>query len=484
MITEQVPTMESAVGSVNRAIANYLESQASLWDSYVDPREAYLGNDGEVWESIGGSFTSLEELPFRTVTELFQIQSVARILWRDNEFAKNAHRNRINYIVGWGHTYTVSGKSNEVPEATIERVQSVLNEVLKINKWCNRQREIQLRSDRDGEVFIRKFRGDGGILKFRFIEPRQVQPPASEKTYQSYGVETKEDDFETVLAYHVDGQPVDASEIQHRKWNVDSSIKRGYPLLYPVRRNLVRASKLLRNMSMATEIQTAIALIRKHQQATKEAVRSFVAAKAETGQTRNGVPESLLRYPAGSILDVPAGQDYSIPPQMDPSKTVSALQAELRAIASLLVMPEFMLTSDASNAAYASTMVAEGPAVKNFEAEQQAQIEYDIELLDEAMQFAVDSGLLAHADWAACSIAASPPSVQSRNKLEEAQTRQIDIALGILSPQTAASESGRDYEQEQINIELHKEKVGDIGLVGSGLGIPIELGGADDLPNQ
>ena len=38
------------------------------------------------------------------------------------------------------------------------------------------------------------------------------------------------------------------------------------------------------------------------------------------------------------------------------------LQAELRAIAARLVMPEFMLTSDASNANYASTMVAEGPA--------------------------------------------------------------------------------------------------------------------------
>ena len=43
------------------------------------------------------------------------------------------------------------------------------------------------------------------------------------------------------------------------------------------------------------------------------------------------------------------------------------LQAELRAIAARLVMPEFMFTSDASNANYASTMVAEGPAVRMFE---------------------------------------------------------------------------------------------------------------------
>jgi hypothetical protein len=43
---------------------------------------------------------------------------------------------------------------------------------------------------------------------------------------------------------------------------------------------------------------------------------------------------------------------------------VAVLHAELRAIASRLVMPEFMLTSDASNGNYASTMVAEGPAMR------------------------------------------------------------------------------------------------------------------------
>lgn len=472
MITEQTEAidsvMDSAIGSVNRAIANYLESQASLWDSYVDPREAFLGNDGEIWEGISGAFTPIEELPFRTCTELFQIQSVARILWRDNEFAKNAHNNRMNYIIGWGHTYLIVGKDESVPDATITRVQQVLDRILKSNGWGRRQREILLRYDRDGEVFIRKFRVDDGIMRFRFVEPRQIQPPSNEQSHQSYGVETKLNDCESIYAYWVDSHPVVASEIQHRKANVDSSIKRGYPLLYPVRRNLVRASKLLRNMSMATEIQTAIALIRKHQQATKEAVRSWIAAKAETGQTRNGVPESLLRYPAGSILDVPAGQEYELPPQLDPTKTVAALQAELRAIASLLIMPEFMLSSDASNANFSSTMVAEGPAVKNFEAEQQIQVEDDVALLNEALQFAAESGLLSTSDLAAVTLTAAAPTVKVRDQFKEAQTRQIDMGLGILSPQTATAETGREYEQEQTNIELHQEKQGGLPMLPGG----------------
>ena len=67
-----------------------------------------------------------------------------------------------------------------------------------------------------------------------------------------------------MLGYWIDGQLVDAAEIQHRKANVDANVKRGLPLFFPVRKNLRRAEKLLRNMSVVAEIQSAIAVIRKH----------------------------------------------------------------------------------------------------------------------------------------------------------------------------------------------------------------------------
>ena len=48
-----------------------------------------------------------------------------------------------------------------------------------------------------------------------------------------------------------------------------------------------------------------------------------------------------------------AGTEYEFPAAgIDAGRYVTVLQAELRAIASRLVMPEFMLTSDASNANY------------------------------------------------------------------------------------------------------------------------------------
>jgi hypothetical protein len=139
---------------------------------------------------------------------------------------------------------------------------------------------------------------------------------------------------------------------------------------------------------------------------------------------------------------------------------VAALQAELRSIASLLVMPEFMLTSDASNANFASTMVAEGPAAKNFESEQKTQIEYDLELLNDALEHAANSGLITQDDLEQVKIDVEPPAVSTRDGLKDAQIRQIDMGLGILSPQTATAQIGQDYDQEQTNLEVHAEKSG------------------------
>ena len=463
--------INGAMNKVSHELANYLESSSSLWNTYVDPREAYMV-DGELWEGIGVGVSPLEELPYRTLEELWNIQSITRVLSRSNEFCINGHKNRINYIVGKAHKYRIVGIDEDTPNDTIERVQQVIDRILKENKWKRRQKETKLRDDRDGETFIRKFRPVDGIMRFRFIEPRDIPVPPNPGPNESYGIRTSTKDIETIEAYYVNGEGsngnadwVDASTIQHRKWNVDSSLKRGYPLFYPVRKNLVRAVKLLRNMSVATEIQTAIAMIRKHAQASQQAVKNFVQLQAEQRKKQSGAKyagetENVLDYNEGSIIDAPAGTDYDIPKQLDPSKTVSALQAELRAIAAHLVMPEFMLTSDASNANFSSTMVAEGPAVKNFESEQDTQMEYDLELLEEALQFAADSGLLGSEDIAATKIEASGPTVQVRDKLQEAQIRQIHMGLDILSPQTASNDAGLDYNQEQINKEKNREATG------------------------
>ncbi|MGC3972380.1 MAG: phage portal protein [Pirellulales bacterium] len=260
-------------------------------------------------------------------------------------------------------------------------------------------------------------------------------------------------------AYYVDGAPIDADAIQHRKANVDANVKRGLPLFTPVRKNLRRAEKLLRNMSTVAEIQSAIALIRKHHGATRTAVQQFVQTSGTptSGAGVAGRPESVRRYAPGTILDTFGNTEYDFPAAaLDAASYVAVLQAELRAIASRLVMPEFMLTSDASNGNYASSLVAESPALRTFERLQARQMADDEEVLRRVMRSAVAAGRLDRAALDAVEIQIEGPSVHVRDAKAEADVRAVEFANGILSAQTWSLLAGYDYDREQAHIAAHR----------------------------
>jgi len=341
-----------------------------------------------------------------------------------NEFAINGHENRISYIVGSGHEYRVGVKAGfEVKPEDVEDVQAVVDEFIERNRWHKRQQEIVRRRDRDGEVFLRYFVQNGGLV-VRFVEPGQVVTPhsVSNNPASSMGIHTAPEDVETVVGYYVDGEVVDATEIQHRKANVDFNVKRGLPLFYPVRKNLRRAEKLLRNMSVAAEIQTAIAMIRKHQAGTASTIKAWVESEADESVTSTVTGNTTYHrhYPAGTILDAAGGTEYDFPASgIDASRFVPVLQAELRAVAARLVMPEFMLSSNAQNTNYASAMTAEGPAVKMFQRLQWDMIEDDRAVVSRAIEVAITDGQLPESVQEWYSLDIEPPNVTSRDRQKE-----------------------------------------------------------------
>jgi hypothetical protein len=436
------------------------EAYLELSDRFVDPRELFYDDDGSRWQRLGIGQENTAGQVFSTEEELRQIRQECRLLAATNEFAINGHENRISYIVGSGHTYRVSLKKGlQAPAPLVAQVQHVLDEFLYANRWQQRQQEVVRRRDRDGEAFLRFFVAPGGITRVRFVEPGLVTTPRERRgdPSASLGIQTERDDVESVLAYYVDGELVPADNIQHRKANVDANVKRGIPLFFPVRKNLRRAEKLLRNMSVVAEIQSAIALIRRHATASRASVQRFVSDQADkAAQTPGGATANFKRLGPGTILDAYGGLEYDFPAAgIDAANYVAVLQAELRAIASRLVMPEFMLSSDASNANFASTMVAEGPAVKMFGRLQAEQIEDDLAVLWRVIQNSVAAGHLPAEATTLVEIQASAPSVATRDALVEAQVAEIQAAAGILSPQTWATRSGLDYDQEQQNLQQH-----------------------------
>jgi capsid protein len=437
------------------------EAWQGLWNSFVDPREAY-DDDGAAWISLDNEAGALSaKIPFANEQQLRDIRDQCRALATSNEFAINGHENRISYLVGTGHTYRATPRKGHAPPASwCQEAQTVLDEFIAANSWQRRQQEIVRRYDRDGEVFLRFFVDDQGLTRVRFVEPGQIFTPADRTTdaAASFGILTDPDDVELPLAYFVDGVEIDAGEIQHRKANVDANVKRGLPLFYPVRKNLRRAEKLLRNMSVVAEIQSAIALVRKHRGASRGGVQQFVAAQSDTTITSaaTGQTSHFRRFGPGTILDSHGGIEYDFPASgLDAANYVTVLQAELRAIASRLVMPEFMLSSDASNANFASTMVAEAPALRMFARVQAALVCDDLAVMRRVLAAAASVGRLPSEVVDAIEIQVGPPTLEVRDALKEAETFRIEYQCGILSPQTWSQRRGLDYDQEQANWREH-----------------------------
>jgi capsid protein len=382
------------------------------------------------------------------------LRTECRLLAYSNEFALNALENRVNYVIGQGHRYQAVAKMPRDADLALQ-VQDVLDTFCDENDWTRRQREIMRRRDRDGEVFCRLFPSRKGIVQLRFVEPEQVVTPPRyfSEPNMSYGIQTDPLDSETVFGYWIDGLLVDAESILHRRANVDSNVKRGLPLLTPVRKNLRRAEKLLRNMSVVAEIQSAIALIRKHQTTEREAIRQFVQNQQNTKSvvdSETGQVQTFRHFSPGTIIDSGSNTEYEFPvAAIDAGRYISVLQAELRAIASRLVMPEFMLTSDASNANYASTMIAEGPAVRMFERLQHEIIGEDRLLFKAVLREATLQGLLPDRVLQRVSIHAIPPMLAARDRLNEAKADEILYRLGVLSKETLAMRYGLDPSQEE-----------------------------------
>ena len=442
-----------------------LEAWLELGNQFVDPCEPLFDGaaGGGAWLPLGaGQRGAAAAQPAHSELSLQLLRDECRALAAHNEFAINGHENRISYIVGAGHSYRAAvRKGRAAPAELPAAVQTLVDDFIFDNRWHARQQEIVRRRDRDGEVLLRLFTTADGATRVRFVEPAQLAtPPAhAHDPAASLGVLTAPDDVETVRGYFIDGELNSPDDVQHRKANVDANVKRGLPLFAPVRKNLRRAEKLLRNMSVVAEIQSAIALVRRHRSASRASVERFVSDTADvsasapaTGRTGN-----FRVFGPGTILDAPGGIEYDFPTAaLDAGKFVTVLQAELRAIAARLVMPEFMLTSDASNANYASTMVAEGPATRMFQRLQAEQIEQDLDLLWRVIERAVAAGRLPAAALDTVEIQAAPPSLAVRDPLAEAQVARIQATSGILSPQTWSQRSGLDYDQEQANLAAHR----------------------------
>lgn len=366
--------------------------EAAAWGSYVDPTE-YLRDDPNFGfysvVNVRSDRADGADYPtFRSETELGMIRAVGRMLVSSSEHATNAVAMFVAFTLGTGFTWKAAAREgvseNSGQAAAI--ATAIMESVIERCHWTmNRDDEFMRRAIRDGEVFLFLSSCRNKEVAMRFVEPAQVCEPAANiareiesRLYDgevgswSFGIHTKLNDVENVLGYFVqwtdspaDFQYIPASRMVHFKRNVDLNVKRGVSDFYPLQRTLPKTMRLLFNMLTGGANQAAINwILELPESTTKEQASNVHAAnsvRSESGPSFAARP--VTSYPAGTTITTKAGVQYK-PGPMGAERNagfIEVLQAALRSIGIRWGFPEYLISGDASNANYASTLAASSP---------------------------------------------------------------------------------------------------------------------------
>jgi len=403
-------------------------------------------------------------------------------------FYKTPHGRNIirlfeKYVTGRGFALT--------PKSTLEEVDEVWKDFWKRNRMELKKKEIVRRTMRDGECFIRFFI-ENGKVSIRFMLAQLVRDPDDKKTVGknvvlSSGIETSADDIETVLAYYYKNKRIPAEEVMHIKILVDSDVKRGRSLLEPIIDYLWMYRDWLKDRMKLNKVRATVALIKKVTGTPAQAAN--IKSNQETVNKLNPDGTSKQKAPVGvSVITTNQNVDYELKsPNLQAADVQHDGRTILLAIAAGIGLPEYMITSDASNGNYSSLMTAEGPAVMEFEDWQDFFAIYFSEMYDLVIRAAIakkhipENELKVTKEYVKvegkpdkqmekteivptsteCSI--TFPDIISRDIQKETTAIITQMRESLCSKQTASARLDLDYEDEQEFIKQENEEAEDSG---------------------
>jgi len=290
----------------------------------------------------------------------------------------------------------------------------------------------------------------------------------------SFGVLSPRHRAEQHLGYFVafdsgarDWEILPESRAVFARRNVVRKAKRGVSDFAYVMQDIAGEAKLSRSMTKGAELQAAIAWIEEFAAGTS-AAHAAVSGQTDltsqrrppiVGGTQPGQPIRATRVDSGTILRVGAGKQYK-PGPMGAERNagfIEVQQAALRHIGIRWLMPEYMISGDASNANYSSSLVSESPFVKARESDQQQFGHVLKELIWKGVRVAWEAGRLPWLERSgltytelkrAVVLEIDWPSVATRNMTELTAKLQVAADRGWVSDETASAELGYDYQQE------------------------------------
>lgn len=421
---------------------------------------------------------------WQTETQLAEIRGICRFLANVSEAAIGIRDSRRNFVLGQGFEIAIQPKpkykGDEVAHEVAKELTHWVESQLEKNRWLG---ELEFEAFNtlleDGEQvwLIEPCKFDRSKIRLRLEQPDFLTEPtspmhvsdamgwASADVEWKYGIAAPDNDAGTALAYHVlrynetEASVYTPDQVVHVKSNVRSYVKRGVSDFYPVWQTLRRMEKLLGNTTQGAAVQAAIAYIREHAPGTTSSeVKSWLGGRADrtdTAQTANGSRAFQTRKAVpGTIVDMPAGAKYHAGP-LGGSQTpiyLEVIQQALRIVGLRWQMPEYMVSGDASNANYASTMVAESPFVKSCESFQYWYTQQNKRLVSALILAGIKAGLVPyprHLIDRLCAVSVEGQDVAARNEKDAHDLRKSQNESGLLSLESWAAQEGIDLADEQ-----------------------------------
>jgi hypothetical protein len=409
-----------------------------------------------------------------TEAELSDMRTQAGNMIYNNPLAKGLIKSVLNFVVGKSMKLIALDENPEV--------QAYWDKFARVNDFDRRAKEFVKRTLRDGEQFSRFFEPSDpaeDVLKMRFIDANEIEDINKD---HSYGIETDPDDVEKVLNYYrrykddngvERTEAIPGDEVMHTKIGVDSNVKRGVSYLVPVAEYITKYKGWLDDRITLNKIRTMFNLIGEVQGAgtpaeAKGKFEDVTNSSASTTDPNKKLPKS------GSVL-MTKGINWKFEGlNINAGDTKDDGRSILLMIAAGTNLPEYMVTGDASNASYSSTMIAESPGVKEFEDWQDFFGAEFQKIYRRVINYGIAQGVIpekskktmhefdketATEKITECNIDTSRacqvifPVLIHREIDKETSALQIQRQNGWVSDRTASSTLGYDYDDEKSEIE-------------------------------
>ena len=450
--------------------------------------ELGLDKDAAEWQSIASASAFWSR--YRNATggnypfydnesQLYSILARCRVVGDVFPQAVGVLENLVNYTVGTGYKFQVQPVERGQEKWLCEQCQAIIDEFLERTQFCAElDRELFTAWRTDGDLFCAMYDLGDGFADVRQVPPEYVTQPSDERQVEdwlgdqrpsdwSYGVRTAFGDTQTVYGYYVqwsqnpgDFDYFEADQMVHAKLNVRRATKRGLsdfhcPLVW-----LHRSNKLMRNTAIGAAVQASIAYIEEYADSITKTQAEDVAfgSSAYTYQDDGDKTRYAQQTEPGQVLGLGPGVKFVSGPTSS-EKNGNFLQvaaAVTRLIGCRWSMPEYLISGDASNANYASTMVAESPWVKATEARQAKYGNLQSRILWRVLDTAIKARRLRSMHVSSLEelrryvkIVPTAPQAAVRDRGVETTRYATMNEKGILSDQTWCEREGFDWEEEQ-----------------------------------